>query len=98
MTPRAKAGPAERPHAGDADEPEHTGRDRVANGQEGEQWIDRNRVLDLDEGDAPDRGDDDERDQRHERKRRARANDLDHKETGTEVASAQLRCGLAAAK
>jgi hypothetical protein len=68
---RARAGTTERPHAGDADELEHTGRDRVANGQEREQWIDGNRVLDLDEGDAPDRGDEDERDQRHERKPRA---------------------------
>ena len=46
---------------------EHEARDRESNGEEREQRIDRDRVLDLDEGDAPNRGDEDKCEERHKR-------------------------------
>jgi hypothetical protein len=39
--------------------------DRETKREEGEERIDGHRVLDLDEGDAPDNGDENECDQRH---------------------------------
>ena len=63
---RARADPAraEPRHAPGGDRGERGRRDREANREEREQRVEGDRVLDLDEGDAPDRGDGDEREQR----------------------------------
>ena len=50
------AGPPERPQPAQADRGEGTARDREAQGEEREQGIQRDRVLDLDERHAPDGG------------------------------------------
>ena len=63
--PRREPGPAERAHAPRARNRERRSRDREADGEEREERIERDRVLDLDEGHAPDRGHGDQREQRH---------------------------------
>ncbi len=53
-----------RPQRAPGERREHDGRDREAHGQECEERVERDRVLNLDERDAPDRRDADEREER----------------------------------
>jgi hypothetical protein len=61
---RRKAGPAECAHAPRRRHRQGHGRDRESQGKESEQRVERHGVLDLDERDSPDRGDDDQREER----------------------------------
>src|SRR5581483_6113144 len=58
--PGADPLPPERAHARDGERREHGGRDREAHCEEREERVELERVLDLHEGDAPDRCDGDE--------------------------------------
>ena len=59
--PRAHAAPVEPAQSARGRAREREARDREAHGEEGEQRVERDGVLDLDERDAPDRGDRDQR-------------------------------------
>ncbi len=65
--PGDEAGPAERPEPRRGRNRESRGGDRKADAEEREERVDRDRVLDLDERDAPDGRDSDEREERHGR-------------------------------
>ena len=74
--PSGEARPAERPDPGQRGDRQRGARDRKADGEEREERIDRDRVLDLDERDAPDRGDGEERERRHAARLRGRPEDV----------------------
>ncbi len=63
-TPATTPRPRERAQRAPRERGEHEGRDREPHGEEREQRIQRDRVLHLDERDAPDRGDADEGEER----------------------------------